>query len=152
MIVIRNTQRKVKLNTQQIKKEAQGILDILGYHDFDLGIWFTTNTTIHDYNRTYRHKDKPTDILSFPNYPELKAGDRIVATHEDERNLGDLILAPEYIAADAKRLRVPFEKRMRRLLVHGICHLLGYDHIEDADYKVMLKQEMAILRKLKKTL
>ncbi|HZW61874.1 MAG TPA: rRNA maturation RNase YbeY [Candidatus Babeliales bacterium] len=150
MILIKNTQRTVKLNTKKIKQTAQDILDILGYDDFDLGIWFTTNKTIHEYNLTYRHKDKPTDILSFPNYPDLKAGERIQATTADEKNLGDLILAPEYIKADAKRLGVTFEQRMRRLLVHGVCHLLGYDHIKDEDYKVMFKLEMSILRKLKK--
>lgn len=150
MILIRNTQRKIKLDTKQIRKEVQTILDILGYSDFDLGILFTNNATIHEYNVMYRQKDKPTDILSFPAYPDLKPGERIVADDDEEKNLGDLILSPEYIVLDAKRLRVRFEVRLQRLLVHGICHLLGHDHLEDTDYKVMHKQEMALLRALKK--
>ena len=150
MIEIRNTQRKIKLDTKRIKKEVQAILDLLGYSDFDLGILFANNATIHEYNLTYRQKDKPTDILSFPAYPDLKPGERIEADDDDEKNLGDLILSPEYITVDAKRLRTSFEARLQRLLVHGICHLLGHDHIIDADYKVMHKQEMTLLRALKK--
>lgn len=148
MILIKNSQRSITIDTAHLKKDAQIVLDALKYGDFDLGIWLTTNRTIHRYNRDYRHKNKPTDILSFPFYPELKAGERIVAASDEEKNLGDLIISLEYVQADAKKLGVTFEQRMKRLLVHGICHLLGYDHIEDADYKVMYKKEMALLKKL----
>jgi probable rRNA maturation factor len=150
MVVIRNTQRAIKVDTVQMKKDVQKILDILDYADFDVGILIVNNATMQDYNREYRGKDKPTDVLSFPTFPDLKAGERIVAHDADEKNLGDLILAPAYIVADAKRLKTTFEKRMERLLVHGICHLLGYDHIEDADYKIMYKKEMSLLRALRK--
>jgi len=150
MILIKNTQRKIKIDTKQLHTDAQKVLDLLKYPDFDLGIWLTTNKTIHYYNKTYRHKDKPTDILSFPTYPELKAGQRIKATADDEKGLGDLIISLEYVQKDAKKLGVTFDQRMQRLLVHGICHLLGYDHIEDADYKVMLRKEMYLLKMLKK--
>jgi rRNA maturation RNase YbeY len=150
MVVVRNTQRKIKVDTQALKKQAQTLLALLGYEDFDLGILLINDAGIQEYNATYRSKDKPTDILSFPCFPTLKAGDRIVVEDEDEKNLGDLVLAPHYIAQDAARLKVTFEDRMQRLLVHGICHLLGYDHEKDEEYKVMLKKEMALLRKLKK--
>jgi rRNA maturation RNase YbeY len=148
MILIKNSQRKISVDTERLKKDAQTILDALKYSDFDLGIWLTTNKTIHQYNRDYRHKDKPTYILSFPFYPDLKAGQRIVATTDEDKNLGDLIISLEYVQADAQKLGVTFEQRMKRLLVHGMCHLLGYDHIKDADYKVMYRKEMALLKKL----
>ncbi|MFI5332754.1 MAG: rRNA maturation RNase YbeY [Candidatus Babeliales bacterium] len=149
MILIKNSQRTIAIDVGQLKKDAQTILDALKYSDFDLGIWLTTNRTIHKYNRDYRHKDKPTDILSFPFYPNLKPGKRIVAPNDEDKNLGDLIISLEYVQADAKKLGVPFEQRMKRLLVHGICHLLGYDHIKDEDYKVMYRKEMALLKKLR---
>jgi probable rRNA maturation factor len=150
MILIKNSQRKIKIDTARLQSDAQKCLDALNYSDFDLGIWLTTNKTIHFYNKTYRHKDKPTDILSFPAHPELKAGQRIKATSADDKGLGDLIISLEYVQKEAKKLGVTFEQRMQRLLVHGICHLLGYDHIEDADYKVMLQKEMSLLKMLKK--
>ena len=148
MITIKNTQRKIKMNTAHLKKDAQTILAALNYSDFDLGIWLTTNKTIHKYNKEYRHKDKPTDVLSFPYHTELKAGERIKVASEEDKNLGDLILAPEYIMHDLPKWNTSFEKHLQRLLVHGICHLLGYDHIKDEDYKIMHRKELQLLKKL----
>jgi probable rRNA maturation factor len=150
VITIKNTQRSIKIDLKAIKRDAQKILDLLDYPDFDLGIWFTTNTTIRTYNKKFRNKDKPTDILSFPFHQELKAGQRIKPVSADDKNLGDLILSPSYIHNDAPRYKLTLEERIRVLLVHGICHLLGYDHIDDADYKLMHKKEMEILKKLSK--
>lgn len=148
MITIKNTQRKIKISSSTLKKNAQKILDILGYSDFDLGIWLTTNKTIQKYNRTYRKKDKPTDILSFPYHSDIKPGKRIPVKREEDKNLGDLIISLEYVKKDAIRWEQTFEHRMHILLVHGICHLLGYNHITDEDYKIMHKQEQKLLKKL----
>lgn len=145
MINIKNSQRTVAVNTAQLKKDAQTFMTHLGYDDFDLGIWITTNATIKKYNRDYRHKDKPTDILSFPYHNTLKAGKRIIVRQPEDENLGDLIIAAAYVVKDAERLGISFERRMRRLLVHGICHLLGYDHMKDSEYKVMLAKERELL-------
>lgn len=148
MISIKNNQRKIKIDTNKLKKDAQFILDQLGYSDFDLGILITTNKKIQEYNKQYRDKNKPTDVLSFPCHPHLKAGQKIKVTTQEDKNLGDLIFAPEYIINDLPQWETTFEKHLQRLLVHGICHLLGYDHIEDADYKIMHKKEMTLLKKL----
>lgn len=148
MINLRNTQRKIKVNTEQLKKDAALILQTLGYDDFDLGILLVNNKTMQAYNRDYRNQDKPTDILSFPLHTDIKAGERIVPEWEEEKNLGDIIIAPQYVMDDLPRWEQSFEERMRVLLVHGICHLLGYDHIEDEDYKLMHAQETLLLEKL----
>lgn len=148
MIKIKNTQRSVALDLHKIKQDAQAILDELGYSDFDLGIWFTSNKTIRAYNKKYRNKDKATDVLSFAFHEQLKAGERIKPRNDDDKNLGDLILAPQYIVDDLPRWNDTFEHHMQRLLVHGICHLLGYDHITDEDYKVMKRKEMSLLKKI----
>jgi rRNA maturation RNase YbeY len=148
MITIRNTQRKISIDTEKLRSNAQKILDALNYQDYDLGIWLTGKATIRKYNRDYRHKDKATDILSFPYHPTLKAGERIKPQAPEDKNLGDLILCPEYVHNDLDRWGESFEERMKVLLVHGICHLLGYDHIEDEDYKVMKRKETALLKKI----
>ncbi len=148
MIKIKNTQRSVPLNLVKIKNDAQAILNELNYSDFDLGIWFTSNKTIRAYNKQYRNKDKATDVLSFAFHDKLKAGERIKVISEDDKNLGDLILAPQYIKDDLPRWNDTFEHHMQRLLVHGICHLLGYDHITDQDYKVMKRKEASLLKKI----
>ncbi len=148
MITIKNTQRKIAINIKQLKSDIHNILIILGYDDFDIGIWLTTNKTIQKYNKQYRSKDKPTDILSFPYHASLKAGEQIKPKTEEDKNLGDLIISLEYVKKDAQRLDTTFEHRMRVLLVHGICHLLGYDHIKDEDYKKMHRKELFLLKKL----
>ena len=94
MITIKNTQRTIPIDQLYITEVAQIILEELGYKDFDLGIWFTTNATIRTYNRTYRHKDKATDILSFAYHTDLKAGQKIKVKDADDKNLGDLIISP----------------------------------------------------------
>lgn len=148
MITIRNQQRKIKLDTAKLKNHAQIVLDNLGYHDFDLFILLVNEPTMHAYNFDYRQKDKPTDILSFPFHPELGAGDYIMATSNDDKNLGDIIMCPQYILNDLARWEKSFEERLDILLVHGICHLLGYDHIQDSDYAVMKKEETRLLKLL----
>jgi len=144
MIALTDNQT-IPFDVEQYKKDAQIILNHLGYGDFDLGILLTDNKSIHAFNSTYREKDKPTDILSFPYYPDLKPGERIVPDTEDDRNLGDIIISPEYVKSDLERWDQSFEQRMRVLLVHGICHLLGYDHIKDEDYDVMKVKETELL-------
>lgn len=147
MITVKNKQRRIAVDVPHLKKDAHTILHILKYEDFDLGIALVTNAVMQTYNRTYRKKDAPTDVLSFP-YHEVTAGKRIKPISEDDKNLGDIVLAPAYIATQAKDLGISFEHQQRVLLVHGICHLLGYDHILDADFRVMRRKELAILRQI----
>lgn len=149
MIVVKSRLRTLAIDTDKLKQDAQKVLELLGIGDFDCGILLTTNATIKKYNNTYRNKNKPTDILSFPFYPDLKPGQRILATTQDEKNIGDLILAPEYIKKTAKKHNATFKQHLQRLLVHGICHLVGYDHIKDKDYNIMIKKEMELLKKLR---
>lgn len=150
MITIKNTQRKIKINQTHIQELAAAMLQALNYKDFDLGIWFTTNKTIHHYNKTYRGKDKPTDILSFPFHPELKPGERIRAHSPEDKNLGDLIISLEYVQKDAPvRWNRTFDEHMVVLLAHGITHLLGYDHETDEEFAVMQKVEKKLLKAVK---
>ncbi len=148
MIHIKNSQRKIAINADQLTADLQIILDALNYSDFDISVLITTNKTIREYNRDYRKKDKATDILSFPYHPALVAGKRIKVKHEEDKNLGDLIISAEYVTKAAQELNVTFEARMKTLLVHGVCHLLGYDHIIDSDWRSMRAKEAFLLKKI----
>lgn len=147
MILIRNDQT-FPVDTKALEQNTYTILNILDYADFDISIILVTPEEMQTYNKQYRQKDKVTDILSFP-FHELAAGERIVAKTDDDKNLGDIILCPQFVHDDLERWGIDFEQRMKVLLVHGICHLLGYDHIEDADYEVMKKQEAFLLDQIK---
>lgn len=144
MITIQNRQ-SVPVDVERLRRAAQLILTFLTYKDFDLAIVLVTDDAMQKFNKTYRDKDKPTDVLSFPFFPELKAGERIVPTCRDEKNLGDLIMAPQYIQDTLGQWDDTFEHRMLVLLVHGVCHLLGYDHLEDEEYERMKQEEERIL-------
>ncbi len=148
MIHIKNNQRAIKIDTKSIEQDLQILLDALKYSDFDISLLITTNKTIRAYNRDYRDKDMPTDILSFPYHPEVPAGKRIRVKSEDDKNLGDLIISAERVQKDAHELHVTFEARMKKLLVHGVCHLLNYDHIDDSDWRRMRAKEGFLLKKI----
>ncbi|KKP35915.1 MAG: Metalloprotease C21orf57 [candidate division TM6 bacterium GW2011_GWF2_32_72] len=146
MILIKNRIIKIKINQNKIKKSIQTILDHLKYNNFDIGILFTTNATIQQYNNQYRKKNTPTDVLSFPFHTDLKAGKKIKVLNETDKNLGDIIISLERVQKDANELETPFEKHLNRILVHGICHLIGYDHLKDTDYKIMQAKENQLLK------
>ena len=145
MIIIKNTQKKIDFDTEKYAQDAEKIIQYLGYPDFSVSFLLTTNATIKKYNRLYRNKPKATDTLSFP-FHDIAAGKKIKASSEDEKNLGDIIISLQRVQADAKKFGVSFEQRMNRLLVHGICHLLGYDHIKDTDYKIMYALETKLMK------
>lgn len=148
MIFIKNTQRTIKIDMPALQKDIEAILNIVGYKKFDLSVWITNNKTIRRYNASYRGKHKATDILSFSFHPNLKPGEKIVARSDEEKNLGDLIISAEYVYHYAQKNHTTFEDRLRILIIHGVCHLLGYDHIEDNDYALMDRKEKNILKKL----
>ena len=147
MITLKNRQRSFPCNNERITLFMQELLTILGYPDFDIGILLTTNKTIRRYNREFRHKDKATDILSFRYHHTLIAGKRIKVHTEDDKNLGDLIISLEYVHKDAQQKKVSFEERLKVLFVHGVCHLLGYDHETDKEWRSMRQKRPFYLRK-----
>lgn len=148
MITIKNTQRSIKINTTQLRKQVENILHAVKYPDFDLGIWITTDPTIRKFNAQYRHKDKPTDILSFSYHSQLKPGEKIAVQSDDDKNLGDLIISAHRVAMDAKKFGESFHSRLVFIITHGVCHLLGYDHETDEQYKQMHAKEVAIAKKI----
>lgn len=158
MILISNQQRRFPIDEDTLSSLIQELLNTLGYADFAIGILLTTNSTIKQYNKEYRNKDVVTDVLSFP-YHQIQAGKRIIAKTADDKNLGDIIIALAFVwdklaehadwqQKNKKERVILLHKRIVELIVHGICHLLGYDHTTDADYKAMQKKERELLQKL----
>jgi probable rRNA maturation factor len=146
MITIKNTQRKVPVDRVAMEHLVQRILNIAGYDKMSVAVWFMSEAMIRKYNATYRGKDKVTDILSFATRtykkPEKPIVDPIFGVHD---TLGDLLLCPIFILQDSPRWKKNYEERIAELLVHGICHLLGYDHDIDSDFRIMRKKELSIL-------
>ncbi len=150
MILINNRQRKIIVNVNQLTTILERMVVATGYKNFDVGVLLTTNKSIQNFNRDFRHQDKPTDILSFPYHAELQAGEKIIVEHEEDKNLGDIVISLEYVEKKAAELERTFEEHLIILLAHGIAHLLNYDHVTDEDYAVMQKVEDKLLKAAKK--
>ncbi len=145
MITIKNSQRSIPVKINTLRQAIAQMLERAGYPDFDINILLTTDATIRRYNKQFRHKDKATDILSFPFYPSLKAGEHIRATTSDEKNLGDLIISVAYAHKDAQKIGRELTAHLIRLCAHGLAHVLGYDHETDSDWAKMQKFEVRLL-------
>ena len=146
MIIVSSRLKKHSLDKALYVAFVSKMLCELKYDDFDISITFTTNKAIRELNKNFRNKDKATDVLSFPHPPHLKAGQRIKVTDDDDKALGDIIISVEYTEVDAKKHGVTLQQRIELLLAHGVAHLLGHDHIEDNEYKVMRRLEERLLR------
>jgi len=141
LITIKSRVRKIKIDSRKLKSNIAKMLKIAGYPDFDIGLLLTTNRTIRAYNKKYRKKDKPTDILSFPFHGDLKAGQKITISSSDDKNLGDIIISLEYAEDDARAQSRSLMEHVTMLLAHGIAHLLGYEHKTDRQHRKMLIKE-----------
>ncbi len=112
---------------------------------FALNILFTDDQQVQTLNRQFRGKDQPTNILSFPNsLPEELASYTGNALPE----LGDMALAYTTCNREATEQQKPFAHHTTHLLIHGILHLLGYDHEEDVEAAEMEALEIRLLHAL----
>ncbi len=128
--------------------------------DCAVSIRLCDDEAIHEINRDYRGVDRATDVLSFPtvNYPAgVTAGgaDRLLRRElDDEYNacmLGDLILSVPHVLAQAEAYGHSPEREAAYLTVHGLCHLMGYDHIIEEDKVRMRAMEEKILSAIGQT-
>jgi len=102
----------------------------------------SSDAEVERLNATYRGKKAPTNVLSFPAGPDHPT-DRVAT-----RFLGDLVLASETLSREAAELGLPVEHHLQHLVVHGLLHLLGYDHEADDEAEAMEAAEVRILARL----
>ncbi|MEE9433401.1 MAG: rRNA maturation RNase YbeY [Sphingorhabdus sp.] len=109
-----------------------------------VSILFADNDKVQALNRDYRKQDRPTNILSFPMLPKDLLHN-IANTDDGEVLLGDMILAYETCAGEAAETGISLEQHVTHLIVHGMLHLLGYDHIVEAEAEAMETLEIKAL-------
>lgn len=119
--------------------------EIAADHALDFGeaeatIALATDARVRELNLQYRGKDKPTNVLSFPSAMPIEAG---MPTY-----LGDIILAAETLAREAAELGIAPRHHFQHLCLHGLLHLLGFDHVVPADAAIMEAMETRILARL----
>ena len=105
------------------------------------GVALASDAFIRKLNSTYRGKDQPTNVLSFP-FQAPPGADK------EGSYLGDLVLASETIQREAEERGIPPRHHTQHLVVHGLLHLLGFDHETDAEAEIMERLEAEILATL----
>jgi probable rRNA maturation factor len=107
----------------------------------ELSIVLTDDATVHELNRTYRATDAPTDVLSFAQ----SEGDAFAHPEGALPHLGDVIISLDTARRQAQEFSLSLQDEVAHLLVHGILHLLGYDHEDPGEAEIMRAREDAIL-------
>ncbi len=111
---------------------------------YEVAVKLTSDAEVHQLNRAYRDKDKPTNVLSFPMVqPDLLQA--TANTDDGEVLLGDIVLAGGVCAAEAAEKGISVADHAAHLIVHGTFHLLGYDHMEDNEAEAMEALEIRAL-------
>ena len=115
--------------------------------ELEVSIVLCDDAFIQTLNASYRGKNTATNVLSFPSFT-LKPGQPLPENAALEVTLGDVIIALETVEREATEGNKTFEAHVTHMLVHGMLHLLGYDHIMEADAEAMEALEVAILKEL----
>ncbi len=152
IINFENDQEKIALSEYMEKRLHDGLNAVARLHGLDdmteVDITIVDDEEIHTLNREYRNVDRPTDVLSFAldegeeDEPELIDG-------PEEHLLGDIIISAETAQRQGEEFGHGLEREIVYLAVHGLLHLLGYDHMTDEDKKVMRAKEEEALREIR---
>lgn len=129
---------QVALKTLETAKTAEK----LGIDTLELSIVLADDMLVQQLNREYRGKDKPTNVLSFPQMSDD------LSDENTARLLGDIVLSFETVNKESEEQNKDFKDHTTHLIVHGILHLLGHDHIEDDMADEMERLEVKILEDL----
>ena len=127
-----NYQKEINFDFEKIIKDIE-TLD----SNAEIALILVDIDEIHKINKEYRHKDYPTDVISFESDDE-----------EDENYRGEIFLCVDKVYEQAKLYEHSNEREFAFLLVHGVLHLHGYDHMTEEDEKIMFTKQDEILDKL----
>ena len=115
--------------------------------DVYLSVVVTDNKNIQKINLEQRNIDAPTDVLSFPGY-EKEEWEKLKNAQDEIMYIGDIVVSKERIIEQAEEYGTGFELEFCYLIAHGMLHLMGYDHMEETDKKIMRKKEEEVMKKL----
>ncbi|MBI4490536.1 MAG: rRNA maturation RNase YbeY [Deltaproteobacteria bacterium] len=137
-ILSRSTGKKVPV--LRLKETARRVLELLNQDRAVLSLALVGDREIQELNARYRNKNEPTDVLSFPSGGQFPTVVEI---------LGDVVISVEQAKKQAKKRNRTLEEELETLLIHGILHLLGYDHERSRkEAKIMRGMEKKIHRAL----
>lgn len=110
----------------------------------EVSVTFVNNERIHEINKEYRQKDAPTDVISFA-MEEMGEGEIEIIGEDVPAVLGDIIISIDRTKEQAEEYGHSYERELGFLAIHGFLHLLGYDHMNEEDEKVMFSRQKELL-------
>lgn len=155
-VLIDNRQELIQVD-EKMEAFAEKVVNAVLEHEeceeeYEVSLSFVTNEEIQNLNKTYRNIDAATDVLSFSMLEFEDEGDLVeeedIEYIEEELALGDIVISIERAKEQAVEYGHSVEREIAFLLVHGMLHLLGYDHMDDAEEKRMFDRQEEILKKL----
>jgi probable rRNA maturation factor len=128
-------QRKIPgLGSRTIKRKLRKLFEDLGFHEGELSVLFTNDKRIAELNRQYLKRRGPTNVLAFSMLsgppPLLPSG-----------MLGDVVISLDTAVSESRELGEPLQRTVDRLLIHGVLHLLGYDHEGSPKQALRMRKE-----------
>ncbi|MBA1337184.1 MAG: Metal-dependent hydrolase YbeY, involved in rRNA and/or ribosome maturation and assembly [Firmicutes bacterium] len=146
-VLIENNQAKILLN-EDMMHLIERVIDIAISmehfpYKYEVSVSLVDNECIAAINREYRGVDSPTDVLSFA----MLEDEEVVDVNEDgEAILGDIVISLEKAFEQSREYGHTMDREVAFLTLHGVLHLLGYDHMEENDRKRMRSREEEILK------
>ena len=131
----------------EIIRAVETMGDLYDAANCEVSITVTDDQRIHDLNRQYRGIDRPTDVLSFA-FNESDEPEIIFDDEDHIDTLGDIIVSIDRARAQAVEYGHSFKREIIFLIVHGMLHLLGYDHIEESDRLEMEAEQKFVMAEL----
>lgn len=133
--------RRTGVDGRAVRSDAEAILHALGEGQSELAISLVGDAEMHALNRDYRGKDRPTDVLAFA----MREGEAAPGLSDV---LGDVVISVDTAARQAVERGVTLAEEVRDLLIHGVLHLLGYDHERGANDSRRMKAKERWLRRV----
>lgn len=140
-VLLENQAAEKQLKIDRIRETAEALLEYTGWNESELSILLVDDFRITELNAAYRKKDKPTNVLAFPLLEPEETDFPVL--------LGDIVISVETAAREAGQQKTALEDYLAVLLVHGLIHLLGFDHATgEKEAGEMAEEERKLLKKL----
>ena len=143
MVRIKNQQKQIRISQKRIREVVKEILKDLGYQKWEVSILLVDDQQIKKLNKEYLGRSRPTDVISFS---QIEGECSHINTHL----LGDVVISVETAKRQAKENNIILQDEITFLLIHGILHLLGYDHEgsvkKEREMKAKERELLAVLQ------
>ncbi len=137
-ILLSNNQNQHPVDSKALQSQIGQVLEKLGETQCELSLLLTDDAEIRRLNKTYRNLDHATDVLSFPQ-------DENAVNESGDTLLGDVVISVETAARQAEEHHLSFNEELILLAIHGILHLLGYDHERSPQDARIMKDKTQVI-------